>query len=380
VSFLTGNFAHTTGVYHNTTQGRGGWPTFNASGYESKTLATALSAAGYRTGMVGKYLNEWNQAPVGFVPPGWDVFRALYTAGGQGSGAYYDYELRGTRPPEVFAGTPDDYSTDVLVDRAVRFVSNTPVDQPLFLMFTPYAPHWPSNPAPRDIGSWTPRHLYRNAAVNEQDMSDKPLFMRSLPELDLSQIDRLRDRTGESLRAVDEAVGRIIKVLGPRMDNTLFIYMSDNGLMWGEHRMKLKNKPHRWSTEVPLIVRWDGHIAPGSVPALATNVDMTDTILDAAGIPNALKTEGISLLKGTRKALVLEANASNERPAYCGVRLKNWMYVEYSDNAGSELYNYRHDPLELSNITDDPAVAAKKAKLRSLAVTLCSPTPPGFNW
>ena len=379
-AFLSGNFAHTTGVYNNFTPGEGGWPTFNASGYETKTLATALDGAGYRTGLVGKYLNEWNQAPDGYVPPGWDVFRGIYVKTGQGGGRYYNYELRGTQPTEVFARTPADYSTDVLADRAVRFVLSTPVDQPLFLMFTPYAPHEPFSPALRDKNSWTPPTAYRNDAVNEQNTMDKPAFMRDLPKVGRDWIERAEDKTGESLRAVDTAVGRLLRALGDRMDNTLFIFMSDNGMQWGEHRMIGKNKPHRWSTEVPLMMRWDGHITPSAVPSLATNVDMTDTILDAVGIPDALATEGISMLDGTRTSLVLEANASIERPAYCGVRLKNWMYVEYSQDAGSELYDYVHDPLELHNLTHNPDAAAKKAEMRALAMDLCSPTPPGFTW
>lgn len=380
-SFLSGGFAHTTGVYNNYTPGHGGWPTFNASGYESQTLATALDAAGYRTGLVGKYLNQFNQAPSGYIPPGWDVFRAMSVPGAiNGGGRYYNYQLVGTQPAEIFDRSPADYSTDVLADRAVRFVKSTPDDDPLFLMFTPYAPHEPFTPAPRDKGSWKPKTPYRNAAVNEKFMGDKPAFMHNLPKVDRQWIDRAQDRTGESLRAVDKAVGRLIKVLGPRMDDTLLVFVSDNGMQWGEHRMVRKYKPHRWSTDVPLMLRWDGHIDPGPVPRLATNVDLTATILEAAGQTGALTTEGVSLLGGRRTAMVLEAMSNVDHPPYCGVRLKNWMYVEYADDAGSELYDYVHDPFELHNLTNDPGAAAKKAEMRSLAQTLCSPVPPGFTW
>ncbi len=71
-SFLTAQFAHTTGVYNNVDPTYGGWPAFHASGYEEQTIAVALDDAGYRTGLIGKYMNLWNQAPDDFVPPGWD--------------------------------------------------------------------------------------------------------------------------------------------------------------------------------------------------------------------------------------------------------------------------------------------------------------------
>jgi len=380
-SFLSGQFAHTTQVYNNYTPGSGGWPTFNSSGYELQTLATALDAVGYHTGLVGKYLNQFNQAPSDYIPPGWDVFRAISVPGAiNGGGRYYNYQLVGTQPTEEFGRSPVDYSTDVLADRAVRFVRDAPAEEPLFLMFTPYAPHEPFTPAPRDKGSWKPKTAYRNPAVNEKFMGDKPPFMHHLPKVDRKWIDRAQDRTGESLRAVDKAVSRLINVLGPRINDTLLVFMSDNGMQWGEHRMVNKYKPHRWSTDVPLMMRWDGHIDPGPVPRLATNVDLTATILDAAGEAGALTTEGVSLLDDKRTAMVLEALGSGDHPPYCGVRLKNWMYVEYSNDTGSELYDYVHDPFELHNLTHDPAAAAKKSKMRTLAQTLCSPVPPGFTW
>lgn len=264
-SLLSGNFSHTTGVYTNSEESHGGWVTFNGSGYESKTLATALHAKGYETGLVGKYLNQWNRAPDGSTPPGWDVFRAIDVPNQvQGGGRYYNYNLRGTEPLEYFGEAKKDYSTDVLADRAVEFVDDAPTHQPLFLMFTPYAPHKPFTPAPRDKNSWTPHNHYRNKAVNERNMSDKPSFLQGLPLIHHSYIDEAQTKSGESLRAVDKAVGRLITAMGPRMNNTLIIYMSDNGVQWGEHRETDKNKPYRWSTDVPLMMRWDGHIPSGS--------------------------------------------------------------------------------------------------------------------
>jgi len=379
-SFLTGQFSHTTGVYNNVDPTYGGWPAFHASGYEDQTIATALQGAGYRTGLVGKYLNEWNKAPDGFVPPGWDVFRAIWSNIGQGGGRYYKYQLRGTKPTEYFGTKPAAYSTDVLADRAVRFVDSTPSDQPFFLYFTPYGPHEPFTPAPRDKNSWTPDKVYSNPAVNEADMSDKPGFMQNMPKIDPTWIKHAQDKTGEALRSVDDAVGRLIKAIGPDMSNTLFIYTSDQGVMWGEHRLVEKYQPYRWATEYPLIMRWGNKLPVEDKDRVVPNVDMAASILDAANVDPGWTMEGTSVFDSFRSEVVLEAIAIPQHPAYCGVRQRNWLYVQWSDNQGTEMYDYAHDPLELHNLSGKPAYAAKENQLRTDTMNLCSPVPPGFTW
>lgn len=379
-ALLTAQFAHTTGVYNNVDPVYGGWPAFNASGYEEKTIAVALDAAGYRTGLVGKYMNLWNQAEDGFVPSGWDVFRALWSDVGQGGGRYYDYEIRGTQPTETFQHAESDYSTDVLADRAVRFLRSTPGDQPFFLYFTPFAAHEPSIPAPRDKGSWKADVVYDNPAVNERDMSDKPAFMQSLPKVDRDWIRREQDKTGESLRAVDDAVRRILEALGERRSNTLIIYTSDQGVMWGEHRLDEKYNPYRWATEFPLIMKWGNRFPVDDRNRLVANADVGATILDAADVVPTWPIEGTSVLGPFRSDVVLEAIGIPGQPAYCGLRMKNWLYVHWSGDAGVELYDYKHDPLELTNLAGKLAYAEKETAMHDRAVELCSPTPPGFSW
>ena len=379
-SLLSGQFAHTTGVYNNVNPTYGGWPAFHGSGYEDKTIAVALQDAGYRTGLVGKYMNLWNQAPDGFVPPGWDVFRALWSDVGQGGGRYYDYEIRGTHPTEYFGSAPSDYSTDVLADRAVRFIKSSPTDQPFFLFFTPFGAHEPWTPAPRDKNTWSPDSVYDNAAVNEKDMSDKPAFMQTLPTIDRSWIARAQDKTGETLMSVDDAVGRILSALGDRRSNTLIIYTSDQGVMWGEHRLDEKYNPYRWATEFPLIMKWGNRFPVEDRERLVANADVGATVLDAADVTPAWPIEGTSVLGPFRRDVVLEAIAIPGQPAYCGLRLKNWLYVHWSGDAGTELYDYVHDPLELRNLSGRPAYAEKEQEMHDRSVELCSPTPPGFSW
>jgi len=380
VSFLTGKFAHTTGVYANG-GATGGWPAFHASGYEDHTVATALEGAGYRTGLVGKYLNYWGQAPAGFVPPGWDVFRAIDSSRGQGAGAYYNYLLRGTGPTETFGSATQDYSTDVLAQRAEDFVTSTPSDQPLFLMFTPSAPHSPFTPAPRDEQLLLKTPWVRDPAMNEADMRDKPAFMQNRPAVRRAAITRMHNRTLRTLAAVDDAVAGIISALGTRAENTLFVFTSDNGYLWGEHRLVGKDRPYEWSSGVPLIMRWDGHIAPGSNGGLAAaNIDVTATILEAAGATAGLDVEGQSVLTTNRRGLLLEGTATGRFPAYCGWRTHRESFVENSDGLGRELYDFSSDPYELVNVASRSRELDTVSKLRAQARLACSPVPPGFAW
>ncbi|MFZ0324244.1 MAG: sulfatase [Actinomycetes bacterium] len=383
VSLFTGLFSHNTGVYNNVGPTVGGWRAFHASGHEGATFATALHAAGYRTALFGKYLNGWSMSPQDFVPPGWDDFMAIRSDSPNlrlGSSAYYNYRLTGTEPTQSYGNTPADYSTDVLANLAVDFVKKSVPGGPFFVEYSTTAPHGPMTPAPRDVGTWSTSTPYDNQAVNEAGMSDKPGFMQGLPRVPRAYIDQTQTKTMESLMAVDEGVQRIINAVGVESTNTLFIFMSDNGVMWGEHRLRAKNKPYRWSTEVPMTMRWDGHFTPGTSGGLVANVDVTATMLDAARIPGALAMDGRSVLTSKRSSLVLEAVNTVDHPAYCGIRTQNWLYVRYSGTQGVELYDYAKDPLELHNLAYLPQYLAKREELRVATHRACSPVPPRFAW
>ena len=151
--------------------------------------------------------------------------------------------------------------------------------------------------------------------------------------------------------AVDEGVGQVMDALGPeRMANTLVVYLSDNGVQFGEHGFDTKNFPYSGSTDVPMLIRWDGHIAAGSTSgALVTNADLTATMAEAASV-TLQNPDGVSYFSATRPtSVVLEATADADRPAYCGIRMGHFTYVKYA-NSGRELFNYAKDPNELVNV------------------------------
>jgi arylsulfatase A-like enzyme len=182
--------------------------------------------------------------------------------------------------------------------------------------------------------------------------------------------------------AVDDMVGRLVQALAG--EDTMFVYLSDNGLMNGAHRFVGKDLPYDRSTRVPMAISWPGHITPGVSQRITTNVDLTATILDAVGA--TLPGDGLSIFDGDRTETVLEqkdrptTGENVAHPGYCGVRTQRYMFVEYDDDLGSELYDYQVDPAELTNLTDDPSYQDVRAQLRALAQQLCTPVPPGFNW
>ncbi len=392
-SMLTGLFAHSTGVWSNghsdDIADTGGWSVFNAAGMEDRTLAVWLQQAGYRTVLVGKYLNGFDDSPAGYVPPGWSRWHSFAAVR---NGAYFDYALRHTDGSETTHGhDARDYSTDVLARIATGAIRNAPADEPLFLMFTPYAVHGPATPAPRHVGTATVGP-YLAPHVNEPDVTDKPPWIAELDPASIDRITQQRRNTQETLRSVDEAVDRLLDAFAEHRDlaDTLVIFTSDNGHLWGEHRLRGKNMSYNASSRVPLAMRWPASIVPGSEDRrLALNVDVTATILEAAGVTPPDDIEGVSLFGyAEREGFVLESPVTNgsdgsgqkvARPGYCGYRTRRFAYVRYSGGV-EELYDYREDPLELTNVATDASYAGQLATMRVLADTECQPRPPGYVW
>jgi arylsulfatase A-like enzyme len=376
-TILTGRYSHTTGVYFNSGP-HGGWHAFRKS--ESSTIATALDAVGYRTALFGKYMNGYGGDRIS-VPPGWDQWLAF-----TGDNGYYDHVMFDGLRQHRFGSGPRDYSTDVIAGRAVSFIRGAPAQSPLFMVVAPYAPHNPATPAPRHTGAFSGAPVPFGPAVNERDVSDKPRSVRRPGLLGLGPLaDRQRMRW-ESLLAVDDMVSRIMSALrdADRASNTLVIYVSDNGNMVGEHRLKKKMVPYEESIRVPMVVRLPGRVPAGAVSrALVSNVDIAPTIVDFAGA--SLATEGVSmrrLITGTsssiRRSVVLEhLRARSDVPTYCGVRTRRYTFVRYGTGE-EELYDLLRDPHQLRNVVGSRR--EKAGTLRSLTRSLCRPPPPGFSW
>lgn len=373
-SILTGQYSHGTGVYTNHLP-NGGFRKFE----DESTVATWLDDAGYRTGLIGKYLNSYNRPR--YVAPGWDEWRVFSSDEGQG-GAFYDYELSINGQTKEYGHEAEDYSTDVLAKSAARFIRSS--DEPFFLFYSPFAPHG-NTPAPRHLRTLDGKNSVPTPSWNEQDVSDKPLWVRQRPLI--KKFNR-RIRFYETLLAVDEAVAKFIRIIkrSGEMDDTFFVFMSDNGKGWGEHRWGDKSDPYRGSTNVPFVVRYDSSGELGVVDSshLVLNLDLAPTFSDLAGA-DAPDVEGRSLMPlfgagsvNWREDFLLEHLAEARGiPSYCGVRTLEWLYVAY-ETGEEELYNLVLDPYELENRAEDPTLALTLNDFQERVQELCSPPPPGY--
>jgi len=256
---------------------------------------------------------------------------------------------------------------------------------PFFLAFTPYARDGPPIPAPRDLGVRAPVS-FRSPAYNERDVRDKPRYVRRTPLLSPRRRAGLADKwdkTYGTLRSVDRWVHRFSRAL-PRgvRRRTVFIFMSDNGFTWADHRLTWKSYPYERSVRVPLIVAGPG-IAHRRTNLVVENADITPTILQLAGLSGTGGPyDGRSLVPvlrrtGTisRTAVLLEHRTMHDVPSYCGVRTARWKYILYR-NGFEELYELARDPWELHNVArSKPRV---RRTLRHKALALCQPRPPDW--
>jgi N-acetylglucosamine-6-sulfatase len=191
-----------------------------------------------------------------------------------------------------------------------------------------------------------------------------------------------------SLLGVDRAVGGILNALqaSGRLENTLIVFTSDNGILHGEHRWTRKEAPYEEAIRVPLVLRWDAAgWKPRTETALALNIDLAPTIADAAGIATP-STDGESLLPllegrtstWRRDFLIEHLEGTNPVTTYCAVRSARWKYVRYATGE-EELYDLDADPLELENLAARSSREATLVWFRTRLRELCVPPPPGYR-
>jgi arylsulfatase A-like enzyme len=397
-TILRGQYAHNTGVESNGGT-NGGFETAYRLGVERSTLATWLQRAGYRTALIGKYLNGYpNTAPANYRPPGWTDW---VTPDAGNPYNEYGYRLNVNGVPEVHGSKPSDYGTTVYLRHARRFIADSArAHRPWFLDLSLYAPHRPATPAPRDIGSAAGVRLPHPPSFNEPDIRDKPRWLRQVPRMRAPVIARSRalyQRRLESLRAVDRGVVGLVRQLhrSGQLDDTYVVFMSDNGFHTGQHRLPAgKKTAFDEDQRVPLLVRGPGVEAGSTNDALVGNVDVAPTFARLAGAHVPSFVDGRSLVRWLhgerprtqRRAFLIEhwremgsepraprlpleppdndqtdtplaprAHVGLEDadviPEFHGLRTADYTYVEYVDGE-RELYDLRHDPYELVNVYD----------------------------
>jgi arylsulfatase A-like enzyme len=381
-TLLTGLYAHNHGVRSNVPPA-GGFPAFRSR--EPSTLATWLQKAGYRTALLGKYLNGY-PAPgeERHVPPGWDEWQAVFSS--RGSDNYFDYTINENGTLVEYGHAAADYSTDVLAERAVRLLERPAFgDGPFFMLVTPTAPHSSATAAPRHEGLFVGLEMPRGPSFDEEDVSDKPAYVKGQERVgkrELEQLERRFRRRRRTLVAVDEMVERIVSTLEARglLQRTFVLFTSDNGWFDGEHRfVRGKAAPYDESTRVPLLVRGPGVPRGARREHLVVNVDLAPTLADMAGARPGGDVDGRSLLplltsspppaSSWRQDLLLEywpLDPEEGIPGFVGLRSARRLYVEYATGE-KELYDLPEDPFQLDNVYGKTDKALREQLAQRLA-------------
>jgi N-acetylglucosamine-6-sulfatase len=391
-TFLRGQYNHNNQIYQNRPP-YGGFQRFYFLEEESSTVGTWLQAAGYRTVLLGKYLNGYPFAEDReYVPVGWTEWYAGakgrpypgYKYGLNENGVLVDYEVEEW-------DTESDYITDVLSQKAAGFIrSSAELKTPFFVFLSVYAPHEPAKPAPRHDSLFPDLQVPRTVSFNEVDVLDKPENMSKNPLLlddKILRLDELYRMRVQTLQSVDEMIANLVKVLEEtgQLENTYIIFTSDNGFHLGQHRLMAgKGTAYEEDIHVPFIIRGPG-IAPGSAVSkyITGNVDFAPTIAELAGVIPPPYVDGRSMvplfgatiptLDEWRSAYLIEsyggaeedlnldaapgatlsatdqANSPQAPITYIGLRTLDYLYVEHADGF-KELYDMQADPYQVDNI------------------------------
>ena len=358
-SIFTGMYAHNHGVR------------LNEIKLTKTTFIQRLSEAGYFTGIAGKYLNSWPGTPrpeFNF----WSVFRF-------GDSEYFNPVLNrnGVR------ATREGYLTDILRDDALDFLSQAAQqEKPFMFLFAPFSPHAPSEPSPEDAQKFENLPPFRPPNYGIAHLAGKPKWIRDRDQLSktrLARIDIFRKNQLRTNLAVDRSVGAILarmRELGV-LDNTVVFFLSDNGVLWGEHGLTSKDCVYEPAIRVPFAIRYPPLVPVAHVEKRQiANIDIAPTIYSLAGIPTPQEVDGTSLIPllnqtatTWRQSIIIEGwrNDENRRP-FRAIHTATHVYVE-SKGGEPELYDLVADPHQIRNLAKAPGKRDieknLKAKLRT---------------
>ncbi len=373
-SIFTGEFPHDTGVFTNAGP-FGGLRAFYNHGDETRTFNVALQRIGYRTAMMGKYINGYLQrrSPIAAtaVPPGWSE----WDVAGWGY-REFDYKLNIDGTVHHFGHRPQDYLTDVIARRGVHFIDRSAtMGRPFFLELSTFAPHTPYVPAPRDAELFPGLMAPRPPSFDVLP-ANPPSWLAGHPALtprQIYKIDRAFRRRAQAVQSVGDMISQVRAALQANglASNTYIVFSSDNGLHTGEYRLT-PGKLTAFDTDihVPLVVTGPGVPVDTSTDAMTENTDLAETFAQMGGA--TLSTgDGQSLLGlihgdipgDWRNVILVEHHGpkpdrrdpdeqdrlSGNPPSYEAMRTAHFLYVEYRDGE-REFYDLRTDPYELDNL------------------------------
>lgn len=353
-SVLTGLYAHNHGVVNNQSR----------EATNLKYFPQYLQQAGYKTGFIGKWhMGEdgANDSPRG----GFDKWISF-----KGQGVYYNPELNIDGQKVKREG----YTTDILTDHATDWIKNNK-DNKFFLYLSHKSVHAEFKPAARHRGKYANEKIEypKSMANTEENYKGKPAWLKaqrnSWHGVDYMyhgtmNFDGFYRNYCETLLALDESLGRVLDTLDELglSDNTLVMYMGDNGFCLGEHGLIDKRHMYEESMRVPLLAYCPSISKAGTkVEKMVQNIDIAPTILDAAGLIPPDNLDGKSffpLLKGESipwKEYIFyeyfwEWNFPHT-PTTFGVRTDKYKYITYHGVWEiDELYDILNDPDEMNNL------------------------------
>jgi N-acetylglucosamine-6-sulfatase len=367
-SMLTGLYAHNHGIVHNAAL----LDENNDFDHEN-VVAGWLRNAGYRTALFGKYMNN-GYALGPYKPDAWDEWQIFI----RDLDNYRGYELNRNGQIIQVGSSENDYSTDRMARETMRFMRDN-ADAPFFVTYTPYAPHSPLMPAQRHIGAFANLPPSRPPNFRPANVSLKPnwvKFSKTYANPDPSPIDESKRTYLETLLAVDDAVGDISQTLDQLglTDNTLVIFLSDNGHHFGEQWWNSKFTSYEESVRIPFALRYPLRypLAQDSED-IVLNVDIAPTIAAAVNVATP-PVNGQSLfgfLDGTsppREDALHESITDFIAKPSQSLRTPEWKYIHTDDAGGvtEELYDLASDPYELANLAFDPAFTSLKQEFAAL--------------
>ena len=324
----------------------------------ASTYHEILHDAGYFTGFVGK----------------WGIGAELPKA------ANFDYLDAFPQAGKYVTDSADTkHLTEYNGDAAVSFLKDTPKDKPFCLTVSFWAPHAQANEKEENPVSVEFSSLYADDHVPFPP-SYSPTFADGLPKFMHADWTRMlfdRRHSTEELHqhfvkgyyrlvtVMDRQIGRIMDTLqeNDTMDETLILFVSDNGILFGEHGLSAKWLMFEESIRVPLIISYPKWVlsSPSVRQETALNIDVAPTILYACGIEQIVKMDGVPLqlfeahdgLK-PREMFTYEYKLD---PFFClGVRSDQWKLSWYAKAQESFLFNLIRDPHEQTNLFGNPSV------------------------
>lgn len=380
-SFLTGQYAHTNGIFDNLAR--------NEQSHGLETFPKMLDAVGYDTAFIGK----WHMGNDDSPRPGFNTWAVMK---GQGEAINPEFNINGER--KQFEG----YVTDIMTGMAVDFVRK-PRNEPFLIYISHKALH--PNITQLDDGSSvaSPSGIPGFLAADRHDgmysgvtqprrpnfgipPTDKPALMRQIGDMpalgsDTVTSDQTIQDRQEMLMAVDEGLGAVLEALEETgvLDDTIVVFTGDHGYWYGEHGLRGERRlAYEEALRIPMIISYPQRISPDIRPAeTVLSIDMAPTILEYAGADIDAGIQGRSLIpvlegdvEDWRSSFLIEYYSDTvferiQNMGYKAVRTDRYKYIQYLELEGmDELYDLREDPYEMNNIINNPEAAKTLQDMR----------------